>query len=364
MSLEPFVLLSDVSGYRPCAWSFLEDDAGREHWVPFFIRHFDTILNLGTEVELSRGAAPGEVAARVEGCRADFRARFGGYLERYREYGRITILDLDKWRDETLRKYGLVDPFSLLKERENTKMVPLLGEVCGQLDRLGVEERARALVEGLFAGNIFDMGTEATAKQFLGESPDFFAVRSKLQPRPWLIDTFDALGLELVRHLRGERRWRRVVFFVDNAGSDFVLGAVPFMRAMALGGAKVTLAANEYPTLNDMTIAEIRRWWPRLVAAEPSLAGLAIEAVSTGTAEPLIDLGKVSRELNTACADMGGEDCLVVLEGMGRGVESNLDVRTRCETLNIGMIKDTHIAGRHGGKIYDCVCKYRGVGEG
>lgn len=362
--MEPFSLLWDVGAYRPCAWSFLEDDAGREHWVPFFIRHFDTILNLATEVELSRGAAPGELSGRVEGCRAEFRARFGEYMERYRDFGRVTILDLDKWRDQTLRKYGIIDAFSLLKERENTRMLPLLPTVCRQLDALPPVERARALVEGLFAGNIFDMGTEATAKAFLGQSPDFFAVRSKLQPRPWLIDTFDAFGPDLVRHLERGPRWRRVVFFVDNAGSDFMLGAVPLMRALAIGGAEVVLATNEYPTLNDMTIAEVRRWWPRLVAAEPSLGGLAIKPVSTGTAEPLIDLGKVSRELNAACKGMGGQESLVILEGMGRGVESNLDVRTRCDTLNIGMIKDTHIAGRHGGKLYDCICKYRGPGEG
>jgi hypothetical protein len=40
----------------------------------------------------------------------------------------------------------------------------------------------------IFAGNIFDMGADATAKAFLGRSPDFFNTRATLPKRPWRID--------------------------------------------------------------------------------------------------------------------------------------------------------------------------------
>jgi hypothetical protein len=49
----------------------------------------------------------------------------------------------------------------------------------------------------------------------------------------------------------------------------------------------------------------------------------------------------------------------VILEGMGRGVESNLDAVFSCESLNIAMIKDEAVARRHGGKLYDVVCRFR-----
>ena len=81
----------------------------------------------------------------------------------------------------------------------------------------------------------------------------------------------------------------------------------------------------------------------------------SIELVGTGTGEPLIDLSAVSVNLNTAAE---GAD-LIVLEGMGRGIESNLDAQFTCDALHLAMIKDIAVADRHGGKIYDVVCRFR-----
>jgi damage-control phosphatase, subfamily II, stand-alone protein len=117
----------------------------------------------------------------------------------------------------------------------------------------------------------------------------------------------------------------------------------------------VVLAANTRPTLNDMTIEDVRAWWPRIVETEPSFAKLPIEFVGTGTGEPLIDLSQVDPELNEAAADAD----LLILEGMGRGVESNLEAEFSCDTLNIAMLKDEAVAKRHGGKVFDLVCRFR-----
>ena len=77
-----------------------------------------------------------------------------------------------------------------------------------------------------------------------------------------------------------------------------------------------------------------------MLAIEPSLADLPIHIVSSGTGEPLIDLAGVSPDLNEAAA---GAD-LVILEGMGRGVESNLDAEFSCDAVNLAMIKDHMVA--------------------
>jgi type II pantothenate kinase len=261
----------------------------------------------------------------------------------------VSILTLDDWRDELLRKHGFGDAFVDLKERENAGALPLLSRVCRQIDELGGGEQLRAVVEGVFAGNIFDMGAEATATRFLNGGVDFFETRKKLPARPWLIDQYDEFA---PRALRG---YRKCVFFIDNAGSDFMLGAVPMIRYLGRRGCEVVVAANERPTLNDMTVHDVRGWWPRVLEAEPSTGGLPIRIVSTGTGEPLIDLAKVSAELNEAAR---GAD-LVVLEGMGRGVESNLNARFTCDALNLAMLKDAAVAGRVGGKVYDVVCRFR-----
>ena len=50
---------------------------------------------------------------------------------------------------------------------------------------------------------------------------DFRSTRAALQPRPWSVDHFDVLAA------RWERQpHKHAIMFVDNAGADFVLGAL------------------------------------------------------------------------------------------------------------------------------------------
>lgn len=352
----PFVKLAGPDRYVACAWDLLLDHAGRAHWVAFFIRHVETILKLGVAAAMRLGEPTELATARAEGCRAEFVPYFAAFADDpdgdgKHGHSRVTILTLDTWRDRILRRHGFVDAFADLKDRENAAALPLLPIVCAELDELNGDQQLRAVIEGVFAGNIFDMGAEATAQAYLSGGPDFFQTRQSLAPRPWLVDDYDALASRL---LNGPPH-RRAVFFIDNAGSDFMLGALPMIRWLCHRGTRVVLAANERPTLNDMTIHDVRAWWPRIVDIEPSMANLAIELVSTGTGEPLIDLSAVSDELNTAAADTD----LIILEGMGRGVESNLDASFNCDAINLAMIKDTIIAERNGGKLYDVVCRFR-----
>lgn len=351
-AVVPFVKLADPDAYVACNWDLTIDHAGREHWVAFFKRHINTILSLGVEAAVTRGEDEASANRRADACRAEFYGVFDAYAADPPSHGRVTILTLDEWRDNLLRKYGFVDAFVDLKNRENEKMLPLLPQVCSQIDALPTPaDQLRAVIEGVFAGNVFDMGAEATATRFLGQSVDFATVRDELPDRPWRIDDYDALA---DRVLNGPPH-RKCVYFIDNAGSDLLLGALPMMRWMAQRGTRIVLAANERPTLNDMTIHDVEAWWPKILETEPSLADLPIECVSTGTGEPLIDLSAVSHELNTASADAD----LIILEGMGRGIESNLDAAFNCEAMNIAMIKDPAVAGRVGGKVYDVVLRYR-----
>lgn len=64
---------------------------------------------------------------------------------------------------------------------------------------------------------------------------------------------------------------------------------------------------------------------------------------------------QVSAELAAACSE--GVD-LVVLEGMGRAIETNLRAAFTADSLKLGMIKHPEVAQLLGGRLYDCVCKY------
>ncbi len=349
--LVPFVKLKDPSTYVACSTNLCVDHEGRLYWVEFFIRHIRTIVKLGIDAAIVRNEPLDEVTRRGDALLAEFDAFFSDVAAHPEKHGRVTILMLDIWRDALLRKHGFVDAFFDLKNRENDKMLPLLPTVCAELDALSGAEQIKAVIEGVFAGNIFDMGAEATAKAFVHGSPDFFTTRATLSPRPWLFDDFDAF----VERLLNGPVHRKAIFFIDNAGSDFMLGAIPMIRWLAKRGTHVVITANERPTLNDMTIHDVNAWWPRILATEPSLASLPITRVTSGTGEPLIDLLGVSAELNAASADAD----LVIIEGMGRGVESNLDAQFSCDAVNLAMIKDTLVAKRHSGKVFDCVCRFR-----
>ena len=50
----------------------------------------------------------------------------------------------------------------------------------------------------------------------------------------------------------------------------------------------------------------------------------------------------MSRDLAASAVARGVD--LVVLEGMGRAVESNLDARFTCDVLKIAMVKDIGVA--------------------
>ena len=354
--MAPFVLLADPKNYVACSWDLTLDSEGRIHWVNFFKRHLETILNLARKMASVRKEDMNDVNNRADACRNEFIQFFDSFAANPSDMSRlgverVTILTMDQWRDQILRRHGFIDAFLDLKNRENEKALPFLPVVCRQLDAMEGFEQFQAIIEGVFAGNIFDMGAEATAKAYLTASPDFFATRQTLARRPWLVDDFDAAAQRFLK----QPPHRKAVFFIDNAGSDFLLGAMPMMRWMAMRGTHVILAANERPTLNDMTIHDVNIWWPRIIAAEPSLAKLPIERISTGTGEPLIDLQGVSPELNAAAADAD----LVILEGMGRGVESNLDAEFSCDAMNLAMIKDVMIAMRNSGKLFDVICRYR-----
>jgi type II pantothenate kinase len=349
--LALFCKLADPENYRACALDLSLADAERRHYAAFFKRHLELHLSLAADAGNEDTRDPASLKKSIDACRVRFGEIFDDIAANPSRHGRVTILSMARQRDRCLREFSFLDPFAAMKRRENERALKLLPSICRELDSLPADEQFSAIIRGVFAGNIFDMGAETTASRYRDASPDFFAIRKNLPPRPWLLDDLDQLADRL---LNGQP-YRKAVYFVDNAGSDFLLGAVPMMRWLAQRGTRVVLAANEQPTLNDITVHEVNRLWPAIMETEPTITSLPIDIVSTGTGDPLIDLSEVSQELNRAAADAD----LVVLEGMGRAVESNLDARLTCDTLNIAMIKDEIVAAQLGGKLFDLVCRFR-----
>jgi type II pantothenate kinase len=348
--LERYCRLDSDFAYLPCQWDFaLHRDAAR-YFVAFFREQFDRTLKLAYEQAKSDGHDGPALSKRIERCRREFGQYLDEMLTTPEIYDRPTILTLDYVRDGILRSAGFPDPYYEAKHHDNETVISLLPELCRDIDAHPEPTRLSAVIQGALAGNIFDMGVAATAKRMLDKSLSFIQTRDNLPAHPWAVDDFDVLKR---RFLNGPPH-RKAAIFVDNAGADFILGMLPLARYLAQRGTHVVMVGNELPTLNDMTLRDMREIWSEVLAAEPSFGQLPITLISSGVGEPLLDLRRISPRLNAASADAD----LVILEGMGRALESNFFTRFDCDALKIAMIKDQYLADWLDAKLYDVVCRF------
>jgi len=213
-------------------------------------------------------------------------------------------------------------------------------------------KRVENLIRGILAGNIFDLGSAQLAEVFAKDGMSFLASCQNLVSRPWVIDDLDAFKSKWTK-----KSWEKAVIFVDNSGADVILGILPFARELLRRGTKVILAANDMPSINDVTYPELIEIINKLKDADGKLAGVDASnllVANSGNDLPVIDLSSVSPEL----AFMADDADLVVLEGMGRAIETNLYAQMKCDSIKIGMVKHPEVAQFFGGRLYDCVFKF------
>ena len=381
-----------VEGYRATTFDYdppADADpstrVGKERWIEVFRASIP---------EFSRRAASDPRVADAAALSRRFAASFDADLDRVASgdhaslfEGAPTVLKLCGLRDRALRDLGFEDCFLDVKTAENAKALATLPSVLREIDAIrDPGARIEALVRGVFAGNVFDLGAAASAARHADGDGGFEATRAGLRRRPWCVDHLDAFRDAWLECATAETTkdvvsdvvsfpspWKKCVLFVDNAGADVVLGMLPLCRELLRGGAEVVLAANERPSINDVTARELRALLPRVAEAERArhvfnenenvhnenvfqraLDTNTLVVVSSGSDLPVIDLSRVSAELVDAAR---GAD-LVVLEGMGRGIETNLFARFACDALNLGMVKHPEVAQCLRGTLYDCVCRF------
>ncbi len=329
-------LIADPASYRPCIQDLLADGPEvRDYWLTLFEEHVQTLAKLPIGGALLCDQQPWPAFRR------DYLAGLAELRARPDLRGRLTVLELTVYREEMFAAHGIHDPFRDLKTRENELALRLAPALLREIDDAPPTQRGLLLVRGLFAGNLFDMGSRAVVSAFEEGLFDFAAARAGVRSRPWPIDDFDAWA-----HRLGEARpvYRQALFFVDNAGPDVVLGAVPLARELARAGTCVVLAANSKPALNDVTADELHQLLGRMRSLDSLIDALLrddrIAVVPTGCESPLIDLSCLTPE----CCRAAAESDLLILEGMGRAVESNFDARFNVDTLKLALIKDKMVA--------------------
>ncbi len=351
-----FPLLADPAAYEASTWDLLAEPQKRAYWLGLFREHFPKLLAEAVRCETAAGVDEGEIRQRTERARQRFFTYLDEVTAEPAKYGKLDILEICLVREQALRQAGIDDPYRLAKRIENDTALELLPGLLKELDALDGDALAEALIRGVFAGNIFDLGATKTADLFKdGGRVDFRETRAKLKPRPWFIDDLDAW----IERWRG-RPHRAAVLFVDNAGPDIVLGMIPFARALLRRGTRVILTANTTPSLNDVTHEELGELIDRVAGFDEPIRTAhddgRLRPVPSGNGAPLIDLKRISPELADAVAAEPID--LVVIEGMGRAIETNLHARLTPETIKIAMIKDPGVSDALGGELYDLVMRY------
>lgn len=350
-------LLADPTGYQPCGFDLVTDAWMREYWFGLFGRHFPSLI----EEALAEGRSRQEDESRLRARCAAARCAFDAYLDDLKadeDRGYLNTLMICEQRERVLREHGFDDPYRLAKRDQNDAAIALLPGVLAELDRLKPRERAVRVIEGVFAGNIFDLGATETVKLFQGNGQggnaiNFHTTRDKLKPRPWLVDDLDRwLG-----RLSGGPAYGCALLLVDNAGWDIVLGMIPFARDLLTRGTGVVIAANTYPSLNDITYNELRPLIESIGGSDEvigqALQSGVLEIVPSGNGTPLFDLTRCSNEMLDAVTRR--EPDLIVLEGMGRALETNFRAEFTCDAIRVAMVKDAGVARFVGGGLYDLV---------
>ncbi|CAO2814791.1 unnamed protein product [Amaranthus hypochondriacus] len=290
-----------------------------------------------------------------------FAERYGEILEDLKKDpeshgGPPDCILLCRLREQVLREVGFRDIFKKVKDEENAKAITLFPDVVGLSDAIeDPGKRLENLVRGIFAGNIFDLGSAQLAEVFSKDGMSFLASCQNLLPRPWVIDDLETFKLKW-----NKKFWKKAVIFVDNSGADIILGILPFARELLRRGTQVVLAANELPSINDVTYSELFEILAKLKDESGKLLGVDTSKLliaNSGNDLPVIDLASVSQELGYLASDAD----LVILEGMGRGIETNLYAQFKCDSIKIGMVKHPEVAQFLGGRLYDCVFKYNEV---
>ena len=342
--MPPLPQLQNPAEYRACDWDLIADAEGRQYWLDHFCNHLTVIIEYAMEEYAP--VAP----EQLEALRSEYLAMMAALRTTPARYGRLDVLMLDELRNDLLTRHGFEDPFRGVKRREDAAAMAQLPAVLKRIDAMPEIERIHLLIDGLFAGNIFDLGSMPTIERYRARGTSIDKSRTRT---PGGFHSVEDVNAFLDTWRRGPG-YQHVFFFVDNAGGDICLGCLPLARWMLEHGARVTLAANTRPALNDILAHELKDLVQQAAKIDVAFGDARLQVVATGNGAPLIDLATLNDECVRAAA---GAD-LIILHGMGRSIESNYTAKFTCDSLRTAVVKDEAVAKHVGRRLFDYVFRF------
>ncbi|XP_050719238.1 4'-phosphopantetheine phosphatase-like isoform X2 [Eriocheir sinensis] len=345
-----FPLLACPKEYVPDTVDLTKDKEARDYWLSCFESSLESFVDRAIS---SQPNIP-DSQERANKFRDKYLQRLRNLKNHPFAYGNLTVRSLLDMREHCLIEFDFPDPYLQQKKMENEYALKLLKDHLEMLDKLEYDGRQEALVRGFLAGNVFDWGAKEVVK-LMEQGLGFTEAGDKLQKRPWLHDDLDAWVKR-----QQQAPYKCAIIFLDNSGCDVVLGIIPFARELLQRGTRVVLCANSKPALNDVTAQELLMVMKQVTLLCPVLrehleAGTLCVRES-GQASPCLDLSRLPLSLVDELVDWGCD--LVVVEGMGRAIHTNLLTSFTCDSLKLAVIKNRWLAQRLGGEMFSVMCKY------
>ncbi|OZJ03235.1 hypothetical protein BZG36_03434 [Bifiguratus adelaidae] len=366
--LTAFPLLDNLSTYHPDTFELTQPES-QNYWIDRLESNLNDIVELATD----RAGNDEDVAVDTHDkttLAADddhnvlsrlhtFSQLYKSHLEALRAqpnmYGALTVRSLLNLREQCLHEIGFPDIFAKVKKMENEAALMVLSDLLGHCDVMqGPRQQLGFLLENVLAGNMFDWGSNEVMKLLKAGELDFQTAKSKINLQTRSLNNMP----DVLDRLTTGRIYKKAVIFVDNSGADIILGVIPFARWLLHRGSSVILAANSFPAVNDVTARELVEILNRISAQDQIIRDAwqsgNLKVIGTGSASPCLDLRRINAELASASKDVD----LVVLEGMGRAIHTNLYAKFECDSLKIGVFKSAAVAKELGADLYDALVLY------
>lgn len=363
MNVLPFI---SKDGYSPHTFEYIplsllsesEGDGCKpslQDWMKIFYNSIEYFASMAKEDgQVENPSAKAKIFATL------YRDKLDTLMQKRYEDAKphLNCLTLCKMREESLIEAGFTDVFASIKQRENIESIKLLPSICKELDQIETKRKLwDTLIRNMCAANIFDLGSAHTARMYHENEFCFEACRKMLLPRPWAIDNVETFCDRMMSHT-----YNQAMIFVDNSGADVMLGMLPFARELLNQNVakSVVVAANSYPSINDITYSELIHLLPQICEADQKLSEYVksgtLRIIPSGSGLPVIDLS--SDSISDEVRQEAENTDFLVLEGMGRSIETNLNAEFLVDSLRIGMVKHKEVASCLNCNLMDCVVKF------
>ena len=316
--------------YRTGLWILTDDHQVRSYWKDIFSSNLANIANLIKD-PLKREL---------------FVEKMNEIIEAISDKVYKTVHEVTVERESLLNRIGVPDPYKNIKDQENRKALTYLQPHLTYLDNLTDQEEAFCIcLSAIVKGNQFDLGSKVTADLWLKKQLDF-NIDFKVNPSyKKYFSYFQQL------------KSGNITVLVDNAGFDYLIGSVSFIRYLLNSGFSVTVGANDLPALNDVTYREVTELNKKLDNLDhfwkKAQQEQRLKFIPSGCKTPGINFKKISTQLDQAV----NQSDLLILIGQGRAIETTLNAVVDVNVFRIAKVKDSMVASYIGQpQLSDFIC--------